>query len=112
MQFILYDLINKSEGSNSDLLKTRVEAFKIISYLFIDDLYDNYILNIQTIIQKITFGIENNNPSKQQMIIFFNDAIGIISQIDLVPVYRALIKRLYPFIKKIYSDRLLELSDD
>lgn len=97
----------KQQFMGVEMVKCRINLFKIITLVGFDDCLDNYREKLKCVFQTLQINSGNKN-----FFILVYDMRGIASQIDAGPVYRYFLTKTMPMIKKIFESLLVQQQQD
>lgn len=87
--------------------KLRMKIFELITFLYFDDYYDDFITNLKQVIQKIAETISSPEHKKEQIICFLFSNLGMANRIDVAVIYKAYLKIIFPYLQIIYSETMI-----
>lgn len=87
--------------------KLRMKIFELITFLYFDDYYDDFITNLKQVIQKIAETISSPELKKEQIICFLFSNLGMANRIDVAVIYKAYLKIIFPYLQIIYSETMI-----
>jgi len=85
---------------HQELDRNRVNVFGLISYMWIDDMQDNFIEALNRITPRL--------GSQQPALRYLTDMRGIANYIDNGVIYRTFLKKSYPELLLVFSADCLQ----
>eukprot|EP01017_Pseudomicrothorax_dubius_P051367 TRINITY_DN987_c0_g1_i13.p1 TRINITY_DN987_c0_g1~~TRINITY_DN987_c0_g1_i13.p1 ORF type:complete len:1127 (-),score=233.71 TRINITY_DN987_c0_g1_i13:61-3441(-) len=110
--YISNDLPNFSQTAlaSKDFFKLRTTFYEILSIIFVDDYFDDYISSLDRLFNNII--VTNNASDSLGLISLFRDSSGIASYLDITKIFKYFVKISYPTYSKLLIEVVSNSFDD
>lgn len=99
--------IAREQFRSLEMVKCRINLFRIITIVGFDDNLDNYREKLKVVFENLNLSANNQN-----FFILIYDLRGIASQIDAGPVYRFFLAKILPMLKTIFGNLLRQQGQE